>query len=500
MHTMPKVWMSAWRVKAMSTNSERIVRANSAYSQRAWPLHTVEHARKLENLYASQPGTIPLMQTAGLALARLTLALAPHAKVIWIACGPGNNGGDGMEAAVHLLQWGKQPVVSLVHDPFKGPADARRAWEVARQAGVTMQSTVPPQFDICLDALFGIGAQRPIAAPYADWVEHMNASASPTIAVDIPSGLHADHGSTQNVHVVADFTLSLLTLKPGLFTASGRDACGEIWFNDLGVAEVASPQAILSGPPPVIHRPHASNKGGYGDVAVVGGAQGMTGAALLAARSALHGGAGRIYVCMLDEHAAALDIQYPELMFRPMDGLNWFAMTVVAGCGGGGAISAPLPQLLREARALVLDADALNQIAQSPDLQALVHRRQADCTVMTPHPLEAARLLGIGTDAVQSDRLGAASQLAERFQSVVVLKGSGTIIAAPHSVPHINPTGNAKLATAGTGDVLAGLTGSYLAQGLDAMEAACAAGYRHGLAADHWQRTVLHASDLCQRL
>jgi hydroxyethylthiazole kinase-like uncharacterized protein yjeF len=349
-----------------------------------------------------------------------------------------------------------------------------------------------------MDALFGIGANRPLSATYANWVARMNAAAAPTIAVDVPSGLQADTGAVGAVHVVADFTLSLLTLKPGLFTASGRDACGEIWFNDLGVSADTAPVAMLLGAPLKQSRPHSSHKGSYGDVCIVGGAPGMTGAALLAARSALHGGAGRVFVCPLEQPELALDPLMPELMFRSPDHLDWRGLTVVAGCGGGEAMVPHLPPLLSVAKHLVLDADALNSIAQDPALQTLLTHRTAGSTVLTPHPLEAARLLELSTAQIQADRLGAAQELARRFQCVVVLKGSGSVIAAPQTVPRINPTGNAKLATAGTGDVLAGLIGAGFAAQSSALQAACDAVYRHGLAADRWQGTVLSASALCQ--
>lgn len=482
----------------MSTNSERICTANGPATQHAWPLFDVAHTRMLESSAPPLTDGHTLMQTAGLALARLTLAWVPHAKVIWVACGPGNNGGDGMEAAAHLQHWGKQVVVSLAHNPDQSPADARQARTAAKAAGVAFTQEAPQQFDACIDALFGIGAVRPLSATYADWARHMNASPAPTIAVDVPSGLQADTGTVGEVHVVANVTLSLLTLKPGLFTASGRDACGEIWFNDLGVSTTTPPQATLTGAPASLPRPHSSHKGSYGDVCILGGASGMTGAALLAARSALHGGAGRVFVCPLGAQDLALDALMPELMFRSLDHLDWRGMTVVAGCGGGEPIAQHLPQLLREAKHMVLDADALNRIAEEPPLQALLAARSAGGTVITPHPLEAARLLDCTVAQIQADRLSAAQALADRYQCITVLKGSGTIIATPGHRPRINPTGNAKLATAGTGDVLAGLIGAHLAAGQPALDAACAAVYRHGLAADRWQETVLSASALCQ--
>jgi hydroxyethylthiazole kinase-like uncharacterized protein yjeF len=438
------------------------------------------------------------MQRAGLALARLALALFPHAKTIWVACGPGNNGGDGLEAAAHLQGWGKQVVVSLLHDPERSPFDARQAWAAAKQAGVPFGTSVPAHFDVCIDALFGIGAVRPLGPEYSEWVARMNAASAPTLAVDVPSGLHADTGVTSAVQVKADFTLNLLTLKAGLFTGSGRDACGEIWFNDLGVTAPGPAQALLLGPPHDTPRSHASHKGSFGDVCVVGGATGMTGAALLAGRSALFAGAGRVFVCPLGQAELSVDLQCPELMLRRFDALDWSAMVLVAGCGGGEAMATPLPRILRAARQLVLDADALNQIAKSPELQTQLATRPQGSTVISPHPLEAARLLGGTAAAIQADRLGAAQALAQRFQCVVVLKGSGSVIAAPGATPRINPTGNAKLACAGTGDVLAGLIGAKLAAQTSALNAACDAVYQHGLAANAWHGQTLSASALCQ--
>ena len=490
--------MSDWREKVMSTNSERICAATGPASQQAWPLFGIAETRALEA--ANPHGSMhpSLMQTAGLALARLTLALVPHARVIWVACGPGNNGGDGLEAAAHLQKWGKQVVVSLIHDPSNSPPDAHQAWTAATSTGVRITDKAPDQFDVCIDALFGIGSTRPLGPVYADWVMCMNATVAPTIAVDVPSGLHADTGAVSEVQVVANFTLSLLTLKPGLFTGSGRDVCGEIWFNDLGVSADTPPRAILLGVPAEQSRLHSSHKGSYGDVCIVGGASGMAGAALLAARSALRGGAGRVFVCPLCPLEPALDAQMPELMFRNFDHLDWSDMVVVAGCGGGEAITEHLPQILRDAKQLVLDADALNRIAEKTTLQTLLASRSPDSTVITPHPLEAARLMECSVAQIQADRPGAAQSLALRFKCVTVLKGSGSVIAAQHATLRINPTGNAKLATAGTGDVLAGLIGAHLAVKSSAMNAACSAVYQHGLAADHWQGTVLNATALCQ--
>lgn len=455
---------------------------------RAWPLFDVPAIRAIEQAAAAQLPPHTLMQRAGLAVARLALALAPHARKVWIACGPGNNGGDGLEAAQHLLARGKEVVVTLAGDPASAPQDARAAWQRATAAGVTIAAQPPAAWDLGIDALLGIGASRTPQGALLEAVERLNAGGKPVLSVDIPSGLHARTG--QGMAVRATWTLSLLALKPGLFTAHGRDAAGDVWADDLGVLLPQEPDcAWLGGPPARVHRPHASHKGSYGDVAVVGGAPGMTGAALLAASAALHHGAGRVFVALLDASSLAVDLQQPELMLRNHEALDLRAMAVACGCGGGDAVRLTLPRILSTAKALVLDADALNAIAGDAQLQQLLRarsRRQAGTTVMTPHPLEIARLLGCSAADVQADRLQAAAQLVERYGCAVLLKGSGTIVAATGELPVINPTGGARLATAGTGDVLAGMVAAAMAGGAGAFAAACAAAYRHGAAADNW--------------
>ena len=229
----------------------------------------------------------------------------------------------------------------------------------------------------------------------------------------------------------------------------------------------------------------------------------MTGAALLAARAALAAGAGRVFVSLLDQGSLRLDLYQPELMFRAMESLDLDKMTLVCGCGGGDEIRSHMARLLTTSNSTVLDADALNAIASQPQLQALLSERASRMarTVLTPHPLEAARLLNCTAAAVQNNRLAAAQQLAQQFACVVVLKGSGTVIAAPDQAPFINPTGNARLATAGTGDVLAGMLGAGLATSQSAIQAACDAVYRHGLLADKWPKTRrLTAGALSQSL
>ena len=471
--------------------------------QQAHPLFNTAATRRMEQQAAATLAPHTLMQRAGLAVARLAQALAPHARTVWLACGPGNNGGDGLEAAMHLQRAGRRVVVTWLGTPEHAPADARQSWQRALAEGVMWADEAPPGMtaaDLCIDALLGIGisSTAPARAPdhrLLTLLAALQHNPAPVLAVDLPSGLDADTGQfaaglalptapASRQQPPPRHTLSLLTLKPGLFTAAGRDAAGSVWLDDLGVSqEQEPPSAWLAGPAlpsPRSHASHASHKGSYGDVAIVGGeglaarGLGMTGAALLAASAALHAGAGRVLVALLDDSRMALDGAQPELMFRHFDALALEQLTVVCGCGGGEAVRAVLPAVLAKAARLVLDADALNAVASDTALRAGVVSRATRGlpTVLTPHPLEAARLLGLSTAEVQANRLHAAQSLAEQFDCVAVLKGSGTVIAAPGQPPALNPTGNARLATAGTGDVLAGMVGAHLAKGAPALRAA----------------------------
>lgn len=479
-----------------------------------YALFTTAATRAIEADAAVHLPTHTLMQRAGQATARLARALAPHARCIWIACGGGNNGGDGLEAAALLHAAGHPVVVTWLGHADALPPDAHAAWQRACNAGVVFaeQPPVLGAHDLCVDALLGLGlgtAARPapLDARLRDWLTAMQQSPAPTLCVDLPSGLIADSGAwAPGFEFLAQppktprHTLSLLTLKPGLFTAHGRDGAGQVWLDDLGVKHTQPPSAWLAGPPPASSRAHASHKGSFGDVTVIGGeglaarGLGMSGAALLAASAALHAGAGRVLLALLDGDATRSLPSQPELMLRHTSALDLAQGAVVCGCGGGAAVAAELPRVLREAKRLVLDADALNTIAADAALHALLQGRSAHhnlATVLTPHPLEAARLLACSSAAVQADRLGAAQALATAFGCSVLLKGSGSIIAAPGRVPLINPTGNALLATGGTGDVLAGMVGARLAAStaapLDAaFNAATQACWEHGARADRW--------------
>ena len=525
----------------------------------AHPLHDGAATRAMEQALVLQLLPHALMERAGRAIARLARAVAPHARQVWIAAGPGNNGGDGLQAAASLQAAGIEVFVTLCGDGARArPADAQAALAAARTAGVQLVDAPPAGLtpdDLCIDALLGIGrttqpADAKRASPAAPWLlaalQWLRQSPAPVLAVDVPTGLQADTGVVDPELIAAcdgpasagglfdcKFTLSLLTLKPGLFTAAGRDAAGEIWFDNLqdasavSAASSASPAspgssasraskpadvdaaapsaekkalrtdgavAWLNAAPAQPTRPQASHKGMFGDVAVIGGegiarrGMGMSGAAVLAATAAASNGAGRVLLALLNDDIAGNAISPPaEIMLRRPDVLDLAKSTVVCGCGGGEAVAPVLARVLREARALVLDADALNAVSEDEELQQLLASRNGP-TILTPHPLEAARLLG-WDDAhrVQADRLAAARALVERYRCVVVVKGSGSIVAGPGRLPAINPTGNGRLATAGTGDVLAGMAGAALAANpSDAFAAAAAAVYHHGALADAW--------------
>ena len=471
------------------------------------PLQGVEHTRALEHRAASALPAHTLMGRAGLAAARLAVALQPQARRILVHAGPGNNGGDGAEAAHWLKRWGRDVELRRVAPRDALPADAAWALRRAVEAGVTLSEgdgdadAPAPAADLHLDALLGVGVARPLEGPLARAAQALKPMARCVLALDLPTGLAADTGVADPAAVRAAWTLTLLTVKPGLLTAEGRDLAGEVWWDDLEVpGGDVEPLAWL----PAMHRlasvsrPHASHKGRFGDVMAIGGAQGMAGALRLAGLAALAAGAGRVHVVSLEDWGApsrdgGLDA---ALMTRsPAEAVDRETLarsTVLAGCGGGDAIEALLPPLIEHAARLVLDADALNAVARAPLLRsALGHRGlQAKPTVLTPHPLEAARLLGCSATAVQADRLGASRSLAASLAAVVVLKGSGTVVAAPQGAPWIVPLGNAALATAGTGDVLAGwLAGTWSGNPADAASAALHSVARHAMAADRYAAT-----------
>lgn len=426
------------------------------------PLLRCAELRALEVRHAD--ATPPLMERAGRAAAQFVKRLLKDSRgPVLVFAGPGNNGGDAKVMARVLRQ---QRIDVVVVAPGDSVPDRSYA--------------------LVVDGLFGIGLTRPIAGVYAHLIERINVFRGPVLALDIPSGLDGDSGRILGVAVRATHTLSFIGGKPGLYTLDGPDHCGAVSIDDLGLSLDGFPGAVLGaedfgdGLKP---RRKNSHKGSHGSLAVIGGASGMTGAALLAARAGLKLGAGRVFVGLLNE--LAVDQVQPELMLRPPEDALAQATTAIIGPGLGTSDAAV--ELVRRVTSadfpIVLDADALNLLAAHPVLAARIARRAAP-TLLTPHPAEAARLLATTTEAVQADRVTAALGLAQRFKAHVALKGCGTVLAHPEGAWRINTNGNPGLATGGSGDVLAGIVGALLAQGWSAAAALSAAVQLHGAAAD----------------
>jgi ADP-dependent NAD(P)H-hydrate dehydratase / NAD(P)H-hydrate epimerase len=476
---------------------------------RPLPLYTVAELRVLEQTAEATLPAHTLMARAGAAAARFLVDRATHDGSstgnlpIWIIAGPGNNGGDALVAAAELHRVGIAVEVCMPVEVK--PDDARWALGVARAAGVTISAEPPPSFDgygWLVDGMFGIGLARPLEGVFAhvaDRLSERSCDSGRVLALDIPSGLDSDTGNAvgPGAVVTATETIAFIGAKPGLYTASGRDFAGTVTVAPIGLdvdMNTAAPGPIRLNAPALFApcfpaRSHSTHKGTYGSLSVIGGDTGMCGAPILAARAALHTGAGKVHVAFIGAGSPAYDPPHPELMLHAADTLRLDTMDALAiGCGMGDTQRATeaLGRALRVDAPKLIDADALNLVAREAGLAAEVAARGAagDLCVLTPHPLEAARLLGCDAATIQKDRLAAARALAARFSSVVVLKGAGTVIAAPDGRVAINPTGSAALATGGTGDVLGGIIGALLAQRLPRYEAALAGVYLHGLAAD----------------
>jgi len=463
-------------------------------------LYTVAQIRAIEQAALDNLPAGTLMQRAGKAVADAALAqLAQDTsnRHILIAAGPGNNGGDALVAGLELAMHGVRISIVMPIAPDTLSQDAKSALDNAKSTLISFIELTSlrddQEWDLAIDGLFGIGLTRAVQGEFRALVNYLNSLSCPVLAIDVPSGLNADQGNLigpDGIAVKASTTITFIANKPGLHTLNGRDVAGTVMVNDLDIARnlFKEPVAKLNRPElfsSSIHpRLHASHKGSHGDLFVVGGASGMAGAVLLAARAGAMTGAGRVFAGFLDT-APPFDPVHLELMCRSAASLQPTRGAILVGPGMGMSSEANelLSRMLSTELALVIDADALNLLAVEPGLQQrLIHRRAA--TLLTPHPLEAARLLEIPVEEIQKDRLDAAKKLATKFQSVVILKGSRTVIANFDNSIVINTTGNPALATAGTGDILAGLCGSLLAQQWPVWDAALAAVWIHGDAAD----------------
>ena len=459
------------------------------------PLYPTEAIRRIETAFSE----LPLMQRAGRAAADLAAAIcADRSHPVLILAGPGNNGGDAFEVARLLSEGFFQTCVIFPGDAARLPRDAAAAYRRFAEAGGTTRNDIPParRWSLIVDGLFGIGITRDIAGAYADLIDQANELAErdgcPLLALDCPSGLDADTGCLHGTTIRASHTITFIAAKPGLFTADGPDYCGKVSVAalDLDSDSVGAPSGRTITPHLFADllqpRRRNSHKGSFGNVGILGGSAGMVGAALLAARAALRLGGGRIYLGLIDELAPAIDPLQPELMIRRPDRLLATDLTALAcgpGMGNNGEVIALLEAACHLDIPLVLDADALNRLAENGELHVAVTARHAP-TLLTPHPAEAARLLDCSIGEIQNDRIGAACQLATRFNACVALKGCGTIVATPEGDWFINTSGNPGLATAGSGDVLTGIVAALLAQGGSTRSALLAAVHVHGAAAD----------------
>jgi len=456
------------------------------------PIYTCEEIRSIEE--ASRD--LPLMERAGAEAAAVALQmLAGSTGPVLVLAGPGNNGGDAFVVARRLKEAGRAVSLAFAAEAESLPADAaaaRKAWLVA---GGKVAHDLPSRRDwaLVVDGLFGIGFSRPLDEPYADWVDHINRLAAPILALDVPSGLAADSGQALGACVRATCTATFVGLKPGLLTGDGVDHCGEITVCplDLDGPALTAPQGhTLEWPaakallPP---RRRNSHKGDYGTLGIIGGADGMVGAALLAGRAAVHLGTGKVWVSLLAREKPPFDPAAPELMLRSHEhpaAVETSALVLGTGLGSSDDAKDLVVQAIKLKCPLVLDADALNCLARMRPMHTTRLAQRDAPTVLTPHPGEAARLLRCTVPEIQANRLGAAQRLAMKLNACVVIKGAGSVYAVPDGIWGINRTGNHGLASGGTGDVLSGMIGAFLAQGLPVAESLVLAMALHGAAAD----------------
>ncbi|MCC5855176.1 MAG: NAD(P)H-hydrate dehydratase [Idiomarina sp.] len=480
-------------------------------------LYRPEQVRDTEATAAERAGLSlwQLMERAGKAVFECLLQEFPAPVQVAVLCGKGNNGGDGYVVARLALAAGYEVSVFAAAEPTT--EDARRAWELWLQAGgevAPLEEWEESTADVVIDALLGTGITSAVREPLAEVIRDLNTRRLPVIAVDVPSGLHADSGQALGVAVIARHTVTLIGVKRGLCTGDAADYCGQLWFADLGVlrefrllteasAWRLEPNQLLQWLP---RRAANSHKGSFGHVLIIGGCVGMAGAVRMAGEAALRSGAGKVSViCEPDQEAIVAAT--PELMVRGLqsnaaeaEALIEAATLIVIGPGlGQGSFGQGWWERVRELdKPLIIDADALNFLAREP--------LQREDWVLTPHPGEAARLLDTTTQSVQRHRWDAAETLQETYGGVVVLKGAGSIIQSAEAVA-VSTYGTPAMATAGMGDLLTGIIAGICAQraalGIDLWAATCASVLVHGLAGDSaaaGRTRGLLATDLLQEL
>lgn len=460
---------------------------------------------------ASGIPSIQLMKRAGRAAFDLLVERFPAAELVSIYCGGGNNGGDGYVVAALAAQRLLPVQVIQLTAPEKLTGEARQAYDFALQEGVRMQpfaQAVAPTTGVIVDALLGIGLRGAPTEEFAQAIEQINRSRLPVLALDLPSGLNADTGAVSGCAVQAQVTMSFIALKRGLLTGRGPAVSGELVLANLDVPAVAYNGVSSSAERLVLNellellpaRAADAHKGDFGHVMVIGGDTGFGGAALMAAEAAARTGAGKVSVATRPEHVAAILARRPEVMAcgvvsgQELEPLLARPTLLVVGPGLGRSpwSEQMLQQAVKSGLPLVLDADALNILAEGRVVPAAA-QQQHSSWLLTPHPAEAARLLGITTAEVQADRFAAVRALGARYNASVILKGAGSLVAAADGLVGVVTDGNPGMASGGMGDVLSGILGGLMAQGLSAHDAARLGAVVHACAAD------LAADDMGQR-
>ena len=467
---------------------------------------------------ASGIPSIQLMKRAGRAAFDLLNTRFPAAELISIYCGAGNNGGDGYVMAALAAQRLLPVQVIQLTAPEKLRGEARQAYEFALQEGVTMvpfAQAAAPASGVIVDALLGIGLRGAPTGAFAQAIEQINRSGLPVLALDIPSGLNADTGAVAEVAVAAHLTITFIAIKRGLLTGRGAALTGELVLANLDVpaatydavapnAERLSLAALTELLPA---RAADAHKGDFGHVMVIGGDTGYGGAALMAAEAAARSGAGKVSVATRPEHVAAILARRPEVMAcgvvsgQELEPLlaNPTLLVVGPGLGRTPWSEQMLQQAIKSGLPLVLDADALNILAEGRVVPAAAYQQHSPW-LLTPHPAEAARLLGVTTAEVQADRFAAVRALSARYNACVILKGAGSLVAAETGHIGVVSDGNPGMASGGMGDVLSGILGALVAQGLSVQDAARLGAVVHAcaadLAADEFGQRSLLATDL----
>lgn len=459
-------------------------------------LYYAADVRRLDQLTMDSGITgIELMTRAGVAVFNELHSRWPEAKRIAIFCGAGNNAGDGYIIARLALEQGLTPLLVALAEPSTLTGDAVLAWRVAQAVGLKAKNFSVYSLndvDVVVDAMLGTGLDRPVRGEYGVAINAINNSGLPVVAVDLPSGLHADSGRILGCAIKATCTVSVIALKPGLLTAQGPDCCGALVFDALGapdfIYEQVMPMAArmdwASEKAQLLPRARSAHKGNCGHVLVVGGNHGMAGAVRLAAEAALRVGAGLVSAVTRPTHVGALVAVRPEVMWHGEDDVLGFeaqiekasVIAIGPGLGQDEWAQSFLMLALESGRPLVIDADALNLLA--------VHPARRDDWIMTPHPGEAARLLHTSSDKINANRFAAAQKIQKRYGGITVLKGAGTVVCEHSGQLSVCSDGNPGMASGGMGDVLTGVIAGLLAQRLPLDVAARLGVTLHAAAAD----------------